>query len=198
MKFALAQMKVISGRPDLNVQRMKEYIEEARQQGAELVVFPEMCVGGYLVGDRWLDDNWCRELMHWNNEILKASDAIAVAYGNVFLDDQIEDRVKGYHPNRDGRVRRYNAIYVVQDGKPAKRVVENSLLPPGVQPKVLLPNYRFFDDQRYFFSMEYWSIDAGIPLDELCKPFVISSDSHFKEMIVGFEICEDLWYRCTE
>jgi NAD+ synthase (glutamine-hydrolysing) len=41
--------------------------------------------------------------------------------------------------------------------------------------------------------MEYWSIDAGIPLDELCKPFVISSDSHFKEMIVGFELCEDLW-----
>jgi len=193
MKIALAQMKVVPGRPDINVERMKELIEKARQEGAELVAFPEMCVGGYLVGDRWLDDNWCRELMHWNDEICAASEAIAVAYGNVFLDDTLNDRVKGYHPNRDGRTRRYNAIYVMQDGKPAQRSVENSLLPPGVQPKVLLPNYRFFDDQRYFFSLEYWAIDAGIPLDDLCKPFVIYSDSHFKEMTVGFELCEDLW-----
>lgn len=173
MKIALAQIKVVPGRPDLNVKKMKQYIEQARDDGAGLVAFPEMCVGGYLVGDQWLDDYWCRELMHWNSEILNASEDIAVAYGNIFLEEASKQRAGEFHPNRDGRIRRYNAAYVIENKKPAQRVAENFILPPGVQPKVLLPNYRFFDDQRYFFSLEYLAMDAGVNLSELCVPFVI-------------------------
>ena len=46
-------MNVIPGRPDLNVERMRHWLAEARARQAEVVVFSEMCVPGYIVGDLW-------------------------------------------------------------------------------------------------------------------------------------------------
>ena len=51
--IALAQVEVLPGRPDLNLARMLAYIREARQSEAEVVVFPELCLSGNVVGDLW-------------------------------------------------------------------------------------------------------------------------------------------------
>lgn len=193
MKIALAQMEVVPGRPEINLESMLSMIEESKRKGVDLVVFPEMAVGGYLLGDKWLSDDFCLDLIEYNEELLKASDGIAIAYGNIFVDNEINARVgdNKIHPNKDGRSRKYNAIYVVQDGKPVKRVSETKILPSGVQPKTLLPNYRFFDDERYFFSLEDVAKDFSVGLEDLVSPFLIKIDG--KEMPVGFELCEDLW-----
>lgn len=186
-RIALAQIEVKAGLPDHNVASMLRMVEAAKKEGAELIVFSEMCVGGYLLGDRFLDDAYCQELMRHNQTLIDASSGIAIAWGNICL----EPRSDGYHPNKDGRVRRYNAVYVAQNGALARRKVEHNFLPRGVQAKTLLPNYRFFDDQRYFFSLADVALDFGVPLERLAQPFVLELGG--REVPIGFELCEDLW-----
>lgn len=192
MKIALAQMEVKSGQPRKNLETMLRMIENAKANHVDLIAFPEMCIGGYLLGDKFTDENYCLNLMEFNKEILKSSQGIAIAFGNLYVDD-VSNRlgVSGYYPNKDGRSRKYNAVYVIQNGKPAERLKENRLLPDGVQPKTLLPNYRFFDDERYFFSIEDIAKDFGKPLEEFYQPFLIEING--KKVPIGFAVCEDLW-----
>src|SRR3989338_5590758 len=145
MKIALAQMRVVSGSPRKNLETMLRMISTAKNRKADLIAFPEMCLGGYLIADKYLNDSFCRYLMEFNDILLKASHGIAIAYGNVYLDDNINRRVNDneYHPNKDGRTRRYNAIYVMQNGVFCSRAKQIDILPVSVQ-KTLLPNYRIF------------------------------------------------------
>ncbi|MBI2129709.1 NAD(+) synthase [Candidatus Woesearchaeota archaeon] len=193
MKIALAQMEVIPNRPDKNLETMIRMIEEAKQKKVDLIAFPEMCIGGYLLGDMWLNDDFCKDLMEYNEEIRKASSGIAIAFGNIFLDEHINDRVKdsALHPNKDGRIRRYNAVYVVQNQEYVERARETKILPKGAEPKTLLPNYRIFDDERYFFSLEDIAKDFNVGLESLKQPFLIELNG--KKVPIGFELCEDLW-----
>lgn len=191
--IALAQMDVIPGNPRINVDKMIEMINEAKQKQVDLICFPEMCIGGYLLGDKFLEDTYCEELMSYNDEILAHSDNIAICYGNIYVDKN----PNGYHPNKDGRSRKYNAAYVVQNGDYVKRLKENDILPKGVQPKTLLPNYRFFDDERYFFSLPDVAMDFDVALNDLLSPFLINIKN--QNVPIGVELCEDLWchdYRC--
>ncbi|MBD1259299.1 NAD(+) synthase [Maribacter polysiphoniae] len=187
LTIALGQMDVVPGRPRLNVDNMLRMIQEAKEQSVDLICFPEMCVGGYLLGDKFLEDAYCEELMSYNEELLAASNDIAIAYGNIYVNGSTE----GHHPNKDGRSRKYNAVYVMQNGTYAERVQENGILPTGVQPKTLLPNYRFFDDERYFFSLYDVAIDYGKDLSALLSPFLISKGD--QRIPIGMELCEDLW-----
>ena len=52
MKLAGVQMDVLLGCPDENCRRMAERFVEARQNGAELVIFPECAVTGYCFDSR--------------------------------------------------------------------------------------------------------------------------------------------------
>ena len=193
MKISLAQMNVIPGRPKKNLETILTMIEQAKTQNVDLIAFPELCLSGYLVGDKFTDEDFCSNLMEFNEVIKNASQGIAVAYGNIYLDNNISQRVAdhGHHPNKDGRSRKYNAVYVFQNGKAVERASATNILPSGVQPKTLLPTYCFFDDQRYFFSLEDQAIDFGVPLEKLAQPFMITIDG--KKVPIGFEVCEDLW-----
>ncbi len=193
MKIALAQMEVVPGKPKKNLETMVAMIREAKRKQVDLIAFPEMAVGGYFLGDKWVSNEHNLNLMEFNEALRRASDGIAVAYGNIFVDKGINERVGDdkLHPNKDGRTRKYNAVYVFQNGKPAERAMPTKILPEGVQPKTLLPNYRIFDDERYFFSTEDLAKDFGVTLESLLQPFLIEADG--KKVPVGFEICEDLW-----
>ena len=46
LKIAMAQMKVSPGHPDVNATTMLRQIDEAKAQGADVIVFPEMCIPG--------------------------------------------------------------------------------------------------------------------------------------------------------
>lgn len=193
MKIALAQMEVTPGRIDKNVRKIVDMIALARLQDADLVVFPELCVSGYILSDMWVSDSFCDALMDCNKMIAEASAGIAVAYGNIYADREVKRRWNDSkpHPNKDGRTRKYNAVYVVQNGQPVRRVRESMILPKGVHPKTLLPNYRIFDDERYFFSLQDVARDAGVPLQDMAQPFILEANG--KTTVVGFEVCEDLW-----
>lgn len=194
MKVCLAQIEVVPNKPEKNVARMLEVIAQAKRSHVDLVVFPEMCVGGYLLGDKWREPSYCANMTGFNDRLRQASEGIAIAYGNVFLDELLNERAgdpQGYHPNKDGGTRKYNAVYVFDDGRPARRLKETKLLPPGVVPKTILPEYRIFDDERYFFSTQDIAKDFGVKLESLLQPLVIGA--HGEQVPVGFELCEDMW-----
>lgn len=195
MKIALAQMEVIPGDPERNLGTMLSMIRQARDEGADLVAFPELCVSGYLLSDLWTNEEFCRRLMNYNEHLAEASTDVAIAYGNIYVDDTINKRWgdENPHPNKDGRTRKYNAVYVYQHGKPVARPGLDGVLPVGVQPKTLLPNYRIFDDTRYFFSLQDIAADSGKSLASMAQPFTLTFNNARHK--IGFEICEDLWVR---
>ena len=193
MKLCLAQIEVVPNKPEQNVSHMLEVIAKAKRKSVELVVFPEMSVGGYLSGDRWQESSFCRNLMRFNDKLREASEGTAIAYGNVYMEEpaSVADKARNHHPNKDGRPRKHNAVYVFQDQKPARRLRPTNHLPEGVVPKTLLPEYRIFDDERYFFSTQDVAKDFGVHLQSLLQPILIEARGRL--VPVGFELCEDMW-----
>ena len=144
MKIALGQINVVCNNPEQNFLEMKKLIEEAKKNKADLIVFSEMCVGGYFLMDKYLDENYCEYLNSFNERILNLSDDIGIIFGNIYY-EQIGKIVKG----RDGRKARYNAAMFAYNRKWVKHV-NNAL--DGIHIKHLNPDYRVFDDSRYFLS----------------------------------------------
>lgn len=193
MRIALSQMQVVPLAIDANLESMTRDIKCALEIEADLIIFPELCVGGYLISDKHLDRHFCRDLMLANEELLKLSQKIGIIYGNVYEDTSVAERLKkqGHYCNKDGRSRLYNAAYFLHKGQFAKRSKQISFLPDGVQPKTLLPSYRFFDDPRYFFSLQDVATDFNEPIQTLCQPFIMKHEDHVTQ--IGLEVCEDLW-----
>ena len=51
MKLALAQIEVIPGQPAKNAEKVIDYIKQAKAAKADIVIFPELCIPGYLIGE---------------------------------------------------------------------------------------------------------------------------------------------------
>ncbi len=79
-RIALVQMEVVPGRPDRNVARMLGFIDDAREAGAEVVVFSEMCIPGYLIGDTWELDALVEDFAACSDSIRDASQGITIIF----------------------------------------------------------------------------------------------------------------------
>ena len=53
LKIALAQMEIQPGHPDKNTEKMLSLIAQAKKAAVDLIIFPEMAIPGYLLGDTW-------------------------------------------------------------------------------------------------------------------------------------------------
>ena len=183
-EIALAHIEVRPGRPDLNVERICALIDQAREVGAEIVVFSELCVSGYILGDLWEVDALVEDFAAYSDEIRRASEKLTVVFGNVVVDrTQI---------GQDGRLRKYNAVCVCSDGEYVERGEVPVGLPAGIQPKTLHPNYRFFDDDRHFFSLRQLAEDVGRPLEDWLYPYQIKLGDG-RSFRFGVQLCEDMW-----
>ena len=67
--IVVCQMEVIPGNPEVNLARIIRGIDEGSAAGAALVLFPEMALPGYLLGDEWENDAFLRDLAAMNDEI---------------------------------------------------------------------------------------------------------------------------------
>ena len=164
-EIALVQMDVKPARPDLNVDRMLHYIDRGREAGAELIVFSELCISGYILGDLWEVDALVEDFSAYSETIREASQDIVVLFGNVAVDRA--------NIGEDGRIRKYNAVHVCADGRYVARENVPGGLPAGVQPKTLHPNYRFFDDDRHFYSLRKLADDRGRSVYDWTAPFEV-------------------------
>ncbi len=122
IRVALAQFNATVGDLDGNTRRMLEWIERAREEKADLVVFPELCITGYPPEDLLLKPSFIRDNLKHLEKLAAESRGIAVITGFVDL-----------------RLDIHNAAAFCHDGEVK-----------GVYHKVYLPNYGVFDEERYF------------------------------------------------
>jgi NAD+ synthase (glutamine-hydrolysing) len=122
LRVALAQLNTTVGDIDGNAAKIVESLGAARDQGAQLVVFPELAVNGYPPEDLLLKTHFLA--------------AGRRALGEIA--DSVEDTVAlvGFAEHA-GDV--YNSLAVLADGQVQ-----------GIYRKMYLPNYGVFDEQRYF------------------------------------------------
>lgn len=175
IKTRLVQTEVLPGRPHENCANMLNHIGTAISDGIELIVFPEMAVPGYLLGDEWEHESFIRECERCTAELTVAAKGIIAVFGNVGVD--------WYRRNEDGRVRKYNALFLAEDG---------ILRGPDAGPydfaiKTLMPNYREFDESRHFFDLRKLAFEENKSLGELLSPITTSIGR------LGCMLCEDAW-----
>ncbi|MEM9417789.1 MAG: NAD+ synthase [Planctomycetota bacterium] len=128
MKIALAQINPTVGDIAGNAQLIIRDIRSARQQGAELIVFPELAVIGYPPKDLLLKPTVIDQCVVAVEEIAQHCQGITAVIGTPFPSDSPDE----------GRAL-YNAAAVCADGKIVHRHI-----------KSLLPTYDVFDEHRYF------------------------------------------------
>jgi NAD+ synthetase len=123
MKIAIAQMNVTVGDLAGNVARIADFARRARDQGANLMVTPELALCGYPPEDLLLRADFLEACQH-------AMDDLVARVRDVTL-------VVGHPRVTDGKC--YNSASVIQNGK----IV-------STYDKQRLPNYMVFDEERYF------------------------------------------------
>lgn len=178
--IGLVQLRVYAGDPRRNTQSILSYIEKAKIAGCDVVVFPELAVPGYFIGDLWDQPDFIADCQHFGDVIRAASAGITVIFGNVASDET--------RHNGDGRQRKYNAMFIAQDG----RFIEPDRSPYPFYIKTLLPNYREFSDPRYFTSLMEVAQERHVFPEELISPVTLAF-SHGRKLTIGPLICEDSW-----
>lgn len=171
----LAQMEVIPGHPARNLETALRLLHEAKQAHADLVVFPELCLSGYMVGDFWEERAFVDDCLAAGTQLVKASVDCAIVFGNIARDD--------LSIGEDGRSRLYNACYMACNG----------VLLPDVYtglsfiPKTLLPNYREFEETRHFYDLRRLERERNVPRGSLYGVHQLANLS------LGIILCEDGW-----
>ena len=179
MRIAISQLEVVPSMPCDNTIRIISFISKAKKNNADIVIFPELCVSGYLIGDMWESESFIKECEELGEEIIKSSNGIYVIFGNV-----ASDKTK---KNFDGRIRKYNAMFVAKDGK----LIHNGSNTYPYIIKTLLPNYKEFEDPRHFYSLKDLAFENNVDIKEYFKPLEI--DCNGEKINLGLTICEDAW-----
>jgi NAD+ synthase (glutamine-hydrolysing) len=122
VRIALAQVNPTVGDLPGNARLVIEGIERARDQGVDIVCFPELVITGYPPEDLVLKPSFVRDNLAQLDRIAQATRGISAVVG--FVDE-------------DGDI--FNAAAFLHDGEVK-----------AVYHKVFLPNYGVFDERRYF------------------------------------------------
>ena len=158
---------------DFNVDKIISQLEKCREEGVKVAVFPELCITGYT----------CQDLFFQNALLDKAMKCV-VKIAKTTADSDMLVAV-GVPVRANGKL--YNCAAVIQDGEVRAFV-----------PKTHLPNYNEFYEARHFAPYrgecaaidlrEYGQLEFIPPMEQTV--FVCEE---IPELVVGFELCEDLW-----
>ena len=124
LRIALAQINPKVGDLIGNRDKILAQLAVARDQGAHLVVFPELAACGYPPRDLLHKPAFLLRLQRCQQEVAAACHGIVAVVGGVAVGGEL-----------------YNAAFVCAGGQ----VV-------AVQRKTCLPNYDVFDERRYFHA----------------------------------------------
>ncbi len=155
--------------PRVNARRIAELAQRAADEGARLVVFPELSLTGYTAGDLFLQkrlEDEARDAALWLEQNLPAS---IVTVAGV--------------PWRNGGML-FNTAIVFAGGR-----IE------GFVPKTFLPNYKEYYEKRWFVS-GLSARSSEVPVGARSVPFgtdLLFRGSWERPIVFGIEICEDLW-----
>lgn len=127
MKIALAQLNYHIGNFEQNTAKIIDAIAKAREAGADLVVFAELCICGYP----------SRDFLEFK-EYIDLCEASAQQIAAACTDIACIIGIPTENNNAEGKDLN-NSAYFVAEGKVT-----------AIVNKALLPNYDVFDEYRYF------------------------------------------------
>ncbi len=156
---------------EYNAKIIKEKIVSAEKKGASVIVFPELALTGYTVGDLIYTDAL---LSAAKNSLKNIAEETATAECIAFI---------GLPLSVNGLI--YNVAGVINKGK----VI-------GFIPKTFYPNYNEFYEKRYFAEKSFFCDAEYIDFFGEKVPFgqkLIFKEINSPEFSVAAEICEDLW-----
>ncbi|HEX7486380.1 MAG TPA: NAD(+) synthase [Vicinamibacterales bacterium] len=155
---------------DFNLQQILAFARRADEQGAQVVVFPELSLTSYTAGD----------LFHQHLLLDRAVDALVeVAEASRSIRPLL---LVGFPLAAEGNL--FNTAAVVSNGGIH-----------GLVPKTYIPGYKEYYEERWFASSRDL-VAAEVQVGDRRVP--IGSDLLFRargcdDFIIGVEICEDLW-----
>ncbi|WP_277960749.1 NAD+ synthase [Pseudomonas sp. RIT-To-2] len=150
LRVVMAQLNIRVGDVHGNVEKIIEAAQKARDDlGAQVIVFPELTLCGYPPEDLLLRSSMQSRIEKALARVREAARGIVIVIGFPWVEDGA----------------RYNSCAVISEGEEVARYY-----------KQRLPNYRVFDEKRYFES------GSG--------PCVVSLFG----IQVGITICEDIWF----
>lgn len=168
-RIALCQINSTVGDLRGNAAKIAEWSRRAAGEGAELIIFPELCLTGYPPKDLLLKPRFLAEQKERLEKIAGDAGEIPVIVGCVDFaprEDTSERNLFDVSAKVSTRWRLYNAAAVLRQGR-VKRFIH----------KTHLPNYDVFDEERYFDTPI--NQDAIVELRDGTK--------------AGVTICEDIW-----
>ena len=136
MKIALCQINPILGSFTYNRKLIEKNYHAALENGADLVVFPEMSITGYPPQDLLLKTDFIKN----NEEVLHQISKISTI-----------PMILGYVRSKNSKL--YNSAAFCQEGRVSH-----------TYDKILLPTYDVFDESRYFTSGNkpgIWSLSVN-------------------------------------
>src|SRR5438093_4877555 len=124
LRLAMAQINVVVGDVDGNALKILEWMDRARDVGADIVTFPELALTGYPPEDLLLKPQFIDANLAALDKIVGQTRDITAIIGFVDRKDDI-----------------FNAAAIAQNGKLVT-----------TYHKIYLPNYGVFDEFRYFHA----------------------------------------------
>jgi NAD+ synthase (glutamine-hydrolysing) len=122
LRLAMAQINVVVGDIEGNTNKIIEWIDRARQAGADVVTFPELALTGYPPEDLLLKPQFIDANLAALDRVVSNTRDITAIIGFVDRKDDI-----------------FNAAAIAQNGSMVT-----------TYHKIYLPNYGVFDEFRYF------------------------------------------------
>lgn len=174
MKDGYVRVEVVT--PDIkvadcifNTEQICSRIDKAYDAQVSIIVFPEMCITGYTCNDLFLQDTLlsdAQKSLATITEYTKGKNMLTV----VGLPFEYCNKL-------------YNVAAVIKDG-----------VILGLVPKKYIPNYNEFYERRQFTE----GFDKAVKVCVAGQQTYMGSRilfrcSDFEKLVVGVEICEDLW-----
>lgn len=170
VKTAAATPKIRVADCDYNANQIISHIKEACENGASLVVFPELCVTGYTCSDLFLHSTLLKSAEKAVSKIAEETEALDIV-SVVGVPIAVKQSL-------------YNCGVVIYKGE---------IL--GAVPKINIPNYGEFCEVRYFTSghkVDYSISYAGNECMHISDNQIFTC-CYMEDFSFGVEICEDLW-----
>ncbi|KJJ84130.1 Nicotinate phosphoribosyltransferase [Candidatus Omnitrophus magneticus] len=154
LRVAMAQINAVVGDMRENKEKILDYIERAKKEDADVVIFPELTITGYAPEDLVYKGSFIKDNLRTLYSLAGEVWGITAIVGFIDIDS-------------DGN--RYNSAAIISDGKIK-----------GIYKKHALPNYSIFDEKRYFTSgdnEEIYDI-GGIPFGvHICEDLWVGDNT---------------------
>ena len=169
IRVAAATPDIKVADPVFNAEKIWEMIEEGKEKGAKVMVFPELALTGYTCGDLFLQDVLVEKAKDELKKLIKKTEGMDML---AFV---------GLPWEKNGKL--YNVAAAIWNGE---------LL--GLVTKTNIPNYSEFYELRHFNAgpiapeEEEWN-ESYVPFGSN----ILFKCANVPGLVIAGEICEDVW-----